>query len=107
MRWVRGVKEANGPPLRPSQNLRTPLPAHSGARAGWSRGARWASVVESAEDGGGGAALLDLGGAGGEELFEFGDGEAAGVVVLVLGEPGGDVGAGGPGVEGEQVRRDS
>jgi hypothetical protein len=64
-------------------------------------------VVEGAEEGGGGAALFDFGGGGGDEGFEFGDGQAPGVVVLVLVvaiEPGGDVGAVGPGVEVEKRR---
>jgi hypothetical protein len=67
-------------------------------------------VVEGAEEGGRGAAFFDGVVGGLEEGLEFGDGEAAGVLVLevvVEREPGGDVGLGGPGEEGEKIRGDS
>jgi hypothetical protein len=63
-------------------------------------------VVEGSQESRGGAARFDGVVGGFEEGAERGDGlEAGGVVLEVVeeGEPGGDVGLGGPGEEGEEI----
>jgi hypothetical protein len=63
-------------------------------------------VIEGSEDGGGGAALFGLVFGGLDEGFEGGQRGLAARGVLhfvVVAQPGGDVGAGGPDVEVEEV----